>query len=144
MMGGAIPPLFFGDHAMQKIVIENTKTHVWGMETFFLYPGQNIVLASEWEQAQKCDDVLEMLERGDLVVTSEKGDAIESGKLDLTPAKAIKMVSTTYDLALLVRWLATEKRPAVSKAIAEQIGKIRTTEKPKADNADNGNNLEFL
>ena len=109
---------------MSKVIVENTSLGGRGIGDLILFPGQNPVEKSKWEWAKTHDSIMDQLENGELVEHAEVEN--ENSLAEVPQKDAIKIAKTTYDLPRLDRMLAVEKRPAVAKALSDQIARIRS------------------
>lgn len=110
-----------------------------------LVPGNNEVPRAIWEKVAGLELVQWGLDpdRGGIYeIVSEKdaGDG-ENPLADLKEKEARKVVLDTTDREVLGRWQATEKRPGVLKAIADQLERVQPpagdkAKKKKDDGAD--------
>lgn len=121
----------------ENVVVRNArKGAVMVPELGMLKPGANIVKRDALERAQKktsgCDP-----ETGDKNGDSSwpscvsVEDSAPTGPVGRTEPDAIKLVQDTFDLEILEQYQAEAKRPAVKRAITNQIKLM--TEEPEDD-----------
>lgn len=105
-----------------------------GGQPIQLLPGANEVGETDWAEVQKDSTIASMLEKGELKVLSNKDGATQ------LPAKdAEKIVAQTYDIQLLNKWKASDKRKPILAAIEKQLEMIEEktkVEKKKSDEDD--------
>ena len=105
-----------------------------GGQPIQLLPGANEVAETDWAEVQKDSTISSMLENGQLKVLSTKDGAAQ------LPAKdAEKVIAQTYDISLLNKWKASDKRKPILAAIEKQLEMIEETtkvEKKKSDEDD--------
>lgn len=88
--------------------------------------GANEVSDDDWEQCKKYEIVQHLLGKGDLVEQDSRPISKRPEKL------AIALVRGTYDADLLARWHEDDKRPAVQKAISDQIKECTLSDEDRA------------
>lgn len=122
-------------------LINNKAAHVLRAGDVILLPGVNEIGEKEWENAQKIPLVKARISGEGSpvlleVVTGAQGNkstavmSASGGQSDIVSIAEIdqrlaqKMVSETYRLDQLNRWLATETRQSVINALQKQIGML--------------------
>ncbi len=98
------------------------------VEVITLQPGINEA-PPLWEQARKHPLVVKALEDGEIleIETARKGEAKPGDPADLSHApekQALGVIADTVQVVLLHKWLASEKRDKVIKAIRDQLDKL--------------------
>ena len=90
-------------------------------------PGANEIEETDWAEIQKDPTIKGMCEEGTLKVLSSKG----GGDTQLPLKDAEKVIAQTFDIQLLEKWKATEKRKPIVAAIEKQLAMIE--EKTKVE-----------
>lgn len=104
-----------------------------------LMPGINEISNPHWEKMKHNPLIQMRIEKG-LIEGAVGGEL--SGSADLSALhhkQATKIVEETFDIKLLNRWLDSETRPAVQRAITGQLDKLKIEVKPEAEESS-----EFL
>ena len=98
-----------------------------GGEPVRFVPGANEIQETDWDEIAKDSTIKGLLENGGLKVLSAKGG--QDAQLPLKDAE--KVIAQTFDLQLLEKWKASEKRKPVIAAIEKQI--VMIEEKTKVE-----------
>lgn len=116
----------------ESVVVHNNRkgtTTVPGLG--LLRPGANIVTREAVERMKKLttdEDGKSIMAPGLITVDERKAPSSDGREKE----DAIALVADTFDLEALTKWREGEKRPAVQKAIDEQIASL-IKEPPKGD-----------
>jgi hypothetical protein len=95
------------------------------MKKVVLKPGANEVDDALWEKCKKSKIVAFYVENGDLVEQ-------DSRPLSKRPeSSACALVKQTWDPEMLARWHQDDERPAVRKAISDQIKQCTLTDEDR-------------
>lgn len=104
------------------MIINNTEVRLIGFEEIVLMPGANEVEDSMWGKMEKHPTIKSFIDEGILVVVAS--DKKHQNLSSLSPKEALDLVKSSSSKEILSKFLKDEKRPAVKKAIEEQLSKI--------------------
>ena len=102
-----------------------------GGEPVRFVPGANEIVESDWAEISKDPTIKSMVEGDVLKVLSAKG-----GESQLPLKDAEKVIAQTFDIQLLQKWKASEKRKPIVAAIEKQLEMIEEKTKVEKKSED--------
>lgn len=114
------------------VFVKNNEAHVFGTTirengnavNIVLMPGINQVSNPHWEQMKHNPLIQKRIEKGLIEAAAGAGE-VDDDIAKLHHKQATKLIEDTFDVKLLNRWLDVDTRPAVQRAIASQLDKLK-------------------